>query len=399
MLRLRDGFHLTATAIVSRPLRSLLTLLGVAIGIAAVTLLTAIGEGLRAYVLDSFSQFGTRIVAVHPGKTQTGGMGGLLGSMRPLTRADAEALRQLPHIEALVPVIQGNADIKYQQLTRRSDVIGGGYQLAEAWRFKMALGSFLPQARDGRSPPYAVLGAKLHRELFGGDSPLGELIRIGDTRFRVIGVMEEKGQMLGFDLDEVAYIPVDWAESLFNREGLMEIDVVFNAGTTSAAMARRIKALLQERHGAEDFSITTQDDMLASLDRILGTLSIAIGALGGISLLVGAVGILTIMTTTVTERTAEIGLLRAIGASPRQVLGLFLAEATLLSLAGGALGLLLMGLLLGGLHLALPRMPLVIQPVFLLASLMLSGVIGIAAGLAPAHKAAQLHPVDALRSE
>ena len=283
MLRLRDGFHLTATAIVSRPLRSLLTLLGVAIGIAAVTLLTAIGEGLRAYVLDSFSQFGTRIVAVHPGKTQTGGMGGLLGSMRPLTRADAEALRQLPHIEALVPVIQGNADIKYQQLTRRSDVIGGGYQLAEAWRFKMALGSFLPQARDGRSPPYAVLGAKLHRELFGGDSPLGELIRIGDTRFRVIGVMEEKGQMLGFDLDEVAYIPVDWAESLFNREGLMEIDVVFNAGTTSAAMARRIKALLQERHGAEDFSITTQDDMLASLDRILGTLSIAIGALGGIS--------------------------------------------------------------------------------------------------------------------
>jgi len=399
MLRLRDGFHLTATAIVSRPLRSLLTLLGVAIGIAAVTLLTAIGEGLRSYVLESFSQFGTRIVAVHPGKTQTGGMGGLLGSVRPLTRADAEALRQLRHIEAVVPVIQGNADIKYRQLTRRSDVIGGGYQLADAWRFKLALGSFLPQARDGRSPPYAVLGAKLQRELFAGNSPLGELIRIGDTRFRVIGVMEEKGQMLGFDLDEVAYIPVDWAESLFNREGLMEIDVVFNAGTTSAAMARRIKALLHERHGAEDFSITTQDDMLASLDRILGTLSIAIGALGGISLLVGAVGILTIMTTTVAERTAEIGLLRAIGASPRQVLGLFLAEATLLSLAGGLLGLLLMGLLLGGLHLALPKLPLTLQPAFIGGSLLLSAVIGILAGLAPAHQAAQLHPVDALRGE
>jgi len=152
MLRLRDGFHLTATAIVSRPLRSLLTLLGVAIGIAAVTLLTAIGEGLRSYVLESFSQFGTRIVAVHPGKTQTGGMGGLLGSVRPLTRADAEALRQLRHIEAVVPVIQGNADIKYRQLTRRSDVIGGGYQLADAWRFKLALGSFLPQAATAARP-------------------------------------------------------------------------------------------------------------------------------------------------------------------------------------------------------------------------------------------------------
>ena len=399
MMRLADGLRLTSSAIISRPLRSLLTLLGVAIGIAAVTLLTAIGEGLRSYVLDSFSQFGTRIIAVHPGRNQTGGIGSLLGSVRPLTIADAESLRQLRHIEAVVPVIQGNADIKYQQLTRRSDVIGSGYQLAQAWRFKLALGSFLPPARDGHSPPYAVLGAKLQRELFPGRNPLGELIRIGDTRFRVIGVLEDKGQMLGFDLDEVAYIPVDWAESLFNREGLMEIDVVFNAGTTSSAMAQRIKRQLRERHGAEDFTITTQDDMLGSLDRILSTLTIAIGALGGISLLVGAVGIMTIMTTTVAERTAEIGLLRAIGASPRQVLGLFLSEATMLSLAGGVLGLLIVGLLLGGLHLALPKLPLSLQPAFILSSLLLSGVIGIFAGLAPARQAAQLHPVDALRRE
>ena len=399
MMRLADGFRLTSSAITSRPLRSLLTLLGVAIGIAAVTLLTAIGEGLRSYVLDSFSQFGTRIVSVHPGKTQTGGAGGLLGSLRALTVADAESLRQLPHVKAVVPIIRGNADVQFNQLTRRSEVLGAGYQLAEAWRFELALGSFLPPARDGRSPPQVVLGSKLRRELFGNQNPLGELVRIGDTRFRVIGVMQEKGQLLGLDLDEVAYIPVDWSESLFNREGLMEINVMFDAGTTSAAISQRIRQRLMERHGAEDFSLTTQDDMLASLNRILGTLTIAIGALGGISLLVGAVGIMTIMTTTVTERTAEIGLLRAIGASPRQVLGLFLAEATLLSLAGGVLGLLLMGLLLGGLHLALPKLPLALQPAFLLASLLLSALIGIAAGLAPAHKAAQLHPVDALRSE
>nr|WP_251701986.1 ABC transporter permease [Pseudomonas boanensis] len=399
MMRLQDGFALTASALTSRPLRSLLTMLGVAIGIAAVALLTAIGEGLRGYVLDNFSQFGTRIIAIHPGKTQTGGLGGILSSVRPLTPADAEALGRLPHVEAVVPIIQGTGDIQFQQFSRSSDIIGGGHQLAEAWRFQLALGQFLPPARDGRSPPYAVLGQKLRTELFGDANPLGELVRIGGTRFRVIGVMEKKGQLLGFDLDDIAYIPVDWAQSLFNREGLMEIDVVFNAGIGSVQLAERIRAALIERHGEEDFSITTQDDMLASLGRILSVLTIAIGALGGISLLVGAVGILTIMTTTVGERTAEIGLLRAVGASPRQVLGLFLAEAILLSLAGGLLGLVLMGILLGGLHLALPGLPLALSPGVLILAMVLSGVIGVMAGIAPARAAARLHPVDALRGE
>ena len=322
MMRLQDGFALTASALTSRPLRSLLTMLGVAIGIAAVALLTAIGEGLRGYVLDNFSQFGTRIIAIHSGKTQTGGLGGILSSVRPLSLADADALRRLPHVEAVVPLIQGAGDIQYGQFSRSSDIFGAGHQLAQAWHFRLALGQFLPPARDGRSPPYAVLGHKLRAELFGEANPLGQLVRIGGTRFRVIGVMAEKGQLLGFDLDDIAYIPVDWAQALFNREGLMEIDLVFGPGTASAPMAERIRALLVERHGMEDFNLTTQDDMLASLGRILAVLTYAIAALGGVSLLVGAVGILTIMTTTVGERTAEIGLLRAIGASPRQVLGL-----------------------------------------------------------------------------
>ena len=222
---------------------------------------------------------------------------------------------------------------------------------------------------------------------------------MGGMRFRVVGVIEEKGQLLGFDLDDIAYIPVDWTQSLFNREGLMEINVMFSAGTRSQQLSARIRQTLGERHGREDFSLTTQDDMLGSLDRILGTLTIAIAALGSISLLVGAVGILTIMTTTVAERTAEIGLLRAIGATPRQVLGLFLLEAALLSLAGGVLGLLLMGLLLGVLLLALPGLPLSLAPGFLMLALVLSALIGVLAGIAPARRAAQLHPVDALRSE
>lgn len=398
-MRWQDGLQLTGSALTSRPLRSLLTMLGVAIGIAAVALLTAIGEGLRHYVLDNFSQFGTRIIAIHPGRTQTGGFGGLLASVRPLSVADAEALRRLPHVEAVVPVIQGSGDVQAGARKRSSDIIGGGHQLAEAWRFRVALGQFLPAPRDGRSPPVAVLGHKLRVELFGSANPLGEALRIGGTRFRVIGVMAEKGQLLGFDLDDVAYIPVDWAEALFNREGLMEISVVYGVGTSAAHLADGIRRVLVERHGVEDFSLTTQDDMLASLDRILAILSAAVAALGGISLLVGAVGILTIMTTAVGERTAEIGLLRALGASPRQVLGLFLAEATLLALAGGLLGLLLMTLLLGALQLGMPGLPLRPQPLLLLAALLLAALIGTAAGLAPARQAARLHPVDALRSE
>ncbi|EJT85544.1 hypothetical protein PPS11_06065 [Pseudomonas putida S11] len=172
-MRWQDGFRLTSSALTCRPLRSLLTLLGVAIGIAAVALLTAIGEGVRGYVLENFSQFGTRIITVRPGKTQTSGLGGLLGSVRPLTISDTDALRRLPHVEAAVPIIQGSGNIQFGQLSRRSDILGGGHQMAQAWRMQLSLGEFLPPARDGRSPPYVVLGHQLRTELFGARNPAG----------------------------------------------------------------------------------------------------------------------------------------------------------------------------------------------------------------------------------
>ncbi|MFZ6048183.1 ABC transporter permease [Pseudomonas sp. CR3202] len=396
-MRWRDGLGLCGSALSSQPMRSLLTLLGVAIGIAAVALLTAMGEGLRERVLDSFAQFGTRVVTVRPGTLPTGGIGGILASARPLTIADADALGRLAHAEAVVPIIQGNGDIQAGGRQRRVDILGSGSQLAAAWRVHMAQGQFLPPSRDGRTPPYVVLGSKLGVELFGSANPVGQRVRVGGMSFRVIGVMASKGNLLGFDLDDIAYIPVDWAENLFNREGLVKIHVLFDDSVPAEAFAATVRRLLVERHGREDFRMTSQGDLLGSLNRILAAITLGIAALGGISLLVGAVGILTIMTTTVGERTAEIGLLRAVGAAPRQVLALFLAEATLLSLLGGVLGLVMVGILLGALHWLVPGLPLRLSPPLVLLALLLSVLVGIAAGLAPARRAAKLHPVDALR--
>lgn len=397
---LADYLRLAGRAITAHRLRSFLTLLGIGVGIAAVILLTSIGEGVHRFVLAEFTQFGTNVVGVQPGKAVAHGQSaGVIGSVRPLTLDDAESLRRLPHVTAVTPVVWGNSEVEAGGRLRRATVYGVGPAMAQVFRMGVASGRFLPDDDPDHARAFLVLGAKLKRELFGDGGALGARVRVGGRQFRVIGVLEPKGQFLGVDLDDTAYIPTGRALELYDRPGLMEIDVTYAAGVPAARVAAAVKARLLARHGREDFTLTTQEDMLRTLSNILDILTAAVGALGGISLLVGGVGIVTIMTIAVAERTGEIGLLMALGARRRTVLLLFLGEAAALAALGGLLGLVLGAGLAQGLHLALPDLPVHTPWSFVLLAEAVAILIGLAAGVLPARRAARLDPVAALRAE
>ncbi len=396
----RDLIRLTTRSISAQRGRSLLTGSGIAVGIAAVVLLTSIGAGIHRYVLAEFTQFGTNLIGINPGKATTHGASvGMFGTVRPLTIADAEALGRVPYVRAVVPVLQGNAQVDGAGRSRRTTVYGVGPQFPRAFTFRVGSGRFLPRDNPDAPRAFAVLGSTLRRELFGEANPLGARIRVGGDRFVVIGTMEPKGTVLGFDLDDTVYIPAARALELFNRDSLMEVDVLYTEGAPVNEVVAGIRRVLTARHGSDDFTITTQQQMLDVLGSVLNVLTLAVGLLGGISLLVGGVGILTIMTIAVTERTSEIGLLRALGANRGQVLTLFLGEAIGLATFGGVAGLVVG---VGGaqlLHLAVPALPVHTPVSYAALAVGLSMVIGLAAGVLPARRAAALEPVEALRSE
>lgn len=388
-------------AVTGHRLRSSLSVLGVGIGVAAVVLLTSLGEGTRRYIVGQFSQFGTNLMAINPGKVKTMGLPGVFGgTTHRLTPEDAESLRRLPGVDAVIPVAMGQGRVQFGGRGRSVYIYGVNHELPRAWGVGTAQGSFLPPLDPGRRASLAVLGPKLVRELFGAASPLGQRIRIGSESLLVIGVMEPKGQLLGFDLDDTAYIPVATAMDLFNLVELHEIDLLATTAEGVPAVAAQVKGALMARHrGEEDFTLTTQTEMLAVFGRVIGIVTLAVTAIAGISLVVGAVGILTVMWISVHERTGEIGLLRALGVDGPTVQALFLLEAILLAVGGGLGGLAFGALVQLALRLAVPGLPLATPPGAVAAALLMTLVVGAAAGVLPARKAAGLDPIEALRAE
>ncbi|MBI2317335.1 MAG: ABC transporter permease [Betaproteobacteria bacterium] len=399
-MRLGDAIEFTYASLRSHRLRTFLTALGIAIGITAVILLTSIGEGLHRFVIAEFTQFGTNLITVAPGRTQTHGASlGAVNTIRPLSIDDAIALRRAPYVLVSDPLVQGNADVKHAGKSRRVTLYGVGPDFARALQMRVAVGEFLPQEDPRSARALAVLGSKVARELFGADNPLGGRVRVGGERYRVVGVMQSKGQILGFDLDDTVFIPVVRALDMFNRESLQEIHVTYEPTAPLAEVEEGIKRILTARHGAEDYTVTPQQKMLEVFGTVLDAITFAVAAIGGISLVVGGVGILTILTIAVAERTAEIGLLRAIGATQRRILLLFLGEAALLAAAGGAAGLALGWAIALALKIGLPALPVHTPWSYAVLAELVAVAVGLAAGVMPALRAARLDPVEALRSE
>lgn len=396
-----DILRLAFGAVRAHRLRSALTMLGILIGIASVILLTSIGEGTRQYVLAEFLQFGTDLIVIRPGKTMTTGIPGAIGStVRKLTVEDAEALRRVAGVRNVLPIVIGNARVEVGSRGRSVFVPGVTPAFLPMWKVRVRQGAFFPDSDPRRGAPITVLGPTLKRELFGAGNALGEHVRIGGQRFLVIGVMAPVGVLLGIDVDDRAYVPVATAQDLFNREELTEIHLQFATHLGLQTVLGGIKQTLKARHGGEeDFTIVSQTDMIAIFDRVIGIISVGVAAIGGISLLVGAIGILTMMWISVNERTAEIGLAHALGATPAQILRLFLFEATLLSVAGGALGVAAGMGTAWALRLALPGLPVQTPVGYVVGAIAMSLAVGVASGVLPARRAAALDPVEALRAQ
>jgi putative ABC transport system permease protein len=313
-----------------------------------------------------------------------------------LTVDDSEALvRRVPQIRRVAPLALGTSPASYGDRTRQVAVLGTTNDMLGVRKINVGVGRYLPVGESEAS--VAVLGAKVRRELFGGESPLGESVRIGERSFRVIGVMAPRGHSIGMDLDEVIHVPVEAGLALFNRAGLFRILAEVNSSEAIDAAQDRVIEVLTERHdGEEDVTVLTQDAVLSTFNKILGVLTTALAAIAAISLSVAGIGIMNVMLVTVSERTREIGLLKAVGVTPRQILAVFLTEAALISTAGGVVGLLVgvgAGLLFRHFQ---PDFPVEAPVWAVIAALLVSVSVGVVFGGAPARRAARLDPIEAL---
>ena len=394
-----DALAFCRRAIAGYPLRSGLMLLAMAIGVASVVLLSTLGEGTRRYVTTQFSALGTHLLIVLPGRTETvGGPPPMMGQTpRDLTLSDAMALARSTAVRRVAPIVVGSAPVSAGSREREITILGTTADLRPVRNLVVARGRFLPAGDVSRAEAVCVLGHKARRELFGNRPLLGRFVRIGERRFRVIGTLAQKGQSLGVDMGDVAIIPVASATALFNTETLFRILVQARNRDAVGRARRDLLAIIRDRHeGEDDVTVITQDALLATFDRILKTLTLAVAGIAAVSLVVAGILIMNVMLVAISQRTAEIGLLKAVGATRTQVMGLFLLESTLLSLLGTAAGMLLAMAGLMVLQPMFPAFPMTIpwwSPAAAAATAVSTGTLF---GVLPARRAARLDPVMAL---
>lgn len=397
-MKLEDLGAFAGNALRGNGLRSALALVGVAIGVASVIILTSLGEGARRYVVGQFSELGTNLVVVLPGKIETTGLPLAGGTPNDLTLEDAQALKsRIPGIRRLTPLTMGEAEASFRDRKRRTTVVGGTHDLLQVRHLQMQIGRFLPPGDPDHAPRVCVIGSTLQRELFASRNPLGEVLKVGGERYRVIGVIAPRGTSLGLNLDEVIEVPVVHAMRMFDQRSLFRILVEVGTHEEIPAVSRRIIEVMTERHGEEDITILTEDAVVATLDSIMDVLTAALGGIAAISLIVAGVAIMNVMLVSVSERTSEVGLLKALGATRRQVVAAFLAEAAILSFVGGLAGLVAAFAVNALLTRLWPTFPIAAPAWAVIAALVVSACVGLVFGALPARRAAALDPVAALQ--
>ena len=399
-MKLRDTLSLSIRTVASYRTRSLLIILAMSLGVAAVVVLTALGDGARGYVVRQFSSVGTNLIIVLPGRAETSGSfpGAALGQTpRDLTLEDARSLAPLPQIRRYAPLNVGVAELTSAGRLREVTVLGSTADILPIRHMNLAQGGFLAREKGSERSAQIVLGAQLAQEFFPQGSAIGQRVRLGDRRFLVSGVLAPQGETMGFNTDEIVIIPIDYAQALFNTSSLFRILVETRSRSDLLPVKEAIRNILKQRHdGEEDVTVITHDAVLATFDRILRALTLGVAGIAAISLAVAGILVMNVMLVSVSQRTSEIGLLKAIGAPSAEIHRLFLAEALWLSLAGGIAGFALgqFGSLL--IRLAYPQLP-AWPPVWAnIAGVGVAFVTGLLASLIPAARAARHDPVRAL---
>jgi putative ABC transport system permease protein len=396
-----DVTRMSLQALRRYPLRTSMLLLAIAIGVAAVILLTAVGEGARRYVTGQFSELGTELLIVLPGRAETagGGIQGLLvgETARELTLEDTVALLRSPRIRRVTPLVLGAGTVSSGARERDITVLGTSASMLAIQHWLMGAGRFLPEAELDQAQPVCVLGSTVARELFPSGSPVGEWLRIGDMRCRVLGTLAEQGLAGGFDVDETVIMPVASAQQLFNTSAVFRILAEANGVDAVSAARRDIIEIVKRRHaGEEDITVVTQDALASTFDTIFNMITAGLAAIAAISLVVAGVLIMNVMLVAVSQRTAEIGLLKAVGARNRQVLALFLTEAACLSLLGAAVGVVLGAGGISVMKILFPVLDFAAPPWASASAVGVAIASGLVFGILPARRAAALDPVNAL---
>ena len=381
-------------------LRSALLVLEMAIGVAAVVVLTALGDGARRYVMGEFSALGSNLVIVLPGRSHTGGFNpgnASTSTPRALTIDDAQALMRASAVRRVAPLAVGTSEMSTAGKLREVMVVGTTSQFLALRGLALAQGRFLLETDWRRGAADAIIGAKVRRDMFGTAQALGQRVRIGERRFRIVGVLASSGQGLGMNTDELVIVPVALAQAMFNSNTLLRILVEANSRDAIALAKIQVTDIIKLRHdGEQDVTVITQDAVLATFDRLLGALTLAVAGIAAISLAVAGILVMNVMLVSVTQRTAEIGLLKALGASGSTVGKIFLAEATMLSLAGAVAGYALGHAGAALIRQLYPAFPAYAPTWAVVAGLLTALSTGMLCGVLPARRASRLDAVLAL---